>query len=99
MPLRRSSDEATSSGDLSGKIARGDHPLSCNAEDQKGMSRHMRGSLMTARLASPNSLMRADLARVFSVYATAGSMRSGSNGASLPNGYLLLRVSRRSTPQ
>ena len=45
------------------------------------MSRHMRGSLMAARLASPNSLMRADLARVFRMNAQRRVNAPGSNGS------------------
>ena len=76
---RRLSDNATSSGDLSCKTERTDQFASRNTEDQKGISRHIRGSLMTARLASPNSPARADFAWPFSANAVAASMRVGSN--------------------
>ena len=76
---RRLSDRATSSGDRSCRTGRTDQPASRNTGDQKAMSRHIRGSLMTARLASGNSSARADIARSFSANALAGSMRFGSN--------------------
>ncbi len=71
IPSRRFRDNATSSGDLSCKIGRTDQFASRNTGDQKGIRRHIRGSLMTGSLAWPNSPARTDFAWPFSANAAA----------------------------
>ena len=83
-PLRRLSDKATSSGDLNCRTGRTDQSASSNTEDQKGMSRHMRGSLTIARLASPNSSASADFARACRATLAVASIRPGSNSTPIP---------------
>ena len=79
IPSRRSSDQATSSGDLKGKTARVDHPASSNTGAQKRMSRHIRGSLITGIRASANSAISAALARARNPSTNGPPMRQQSN--------------------
>ena len=78
-PSRRPSDHPTSSGDLIGRSARTDHLTSSNTGRQNGMSRHMRGSFMTANPAPPNSPAKAAFARARKASASKASILSRSN--------------------